>query len=105
MNEQTVRMWWRALLLCAIASNSITQTHAENWPRFRGENGSGLSSETGLPKSWAPEDFAWTAKLPGEGNSSPIIWNESLFITSATEVGTSRHLVCLNAQTGEQKWI
>lgn len=76
----------------------------ENWPRFRGENGAGLSDLQGLPVNWSPGDYDWTAELPGVGHSSPIIWGDRLFITSAVDEGAVRYLFCLDATTGDPIW-
>jgi len=77
---------------------------AENWPRFRGENGSGLSSQSGIPTTWTDSDYAWKVELPTVGHSAPIVWDKSLFVTSATEGGGERFLYCFDADTGEQRW-
>ncbi len=77
---------------------------AENWPRFRGDNGSGVSSETGFPATWSAGDYAWNIELPGEGHSGPVIWGTKVFITSATEQGAIRYLFCLNADDGTVIW-
>ncbi|MCH2375156.1 MAG: serine/threonine protein kinase, partial [Planctomycetes bacterium] len=42
----------------------------ENWPRFRGPDGSGISDEKGVPLHWDEEDFVWKTELPGIGQSS-----------------------------------
>ncbi len=77
---------------------------AENWPRFRGENGSGLSSQPGIPVTWTESDYAWKTELPNAGHSAPVVWEKSLFVTSATEGGGERFLHCLDADSGQQKW-
>lgn len=78
---------------------------AENWPRFRGADGSGVSGEKGIPVTWTSSDVAWVTELPGEGHAAPIIWGRRLFITSATaDTGTTRALYALDAGTGEILW-
>ena len=58
---------------------------AENWPQWRGENGQGISKETQLPAEWAPgKNIAWKTALP-HGYSSPVIWGDRIFLTSAIE--------------------
>jgi outer membrane protein assembly factor BamB len=87
-----------ALAMCPRTSE------AENWPRFRGENGGGLSSQSGIPATWTDSDYAWKVELPTVGHSAPIVWNKSLFVTSATEGGGERFLHCFDADSGEQRW-
>ena len=82
-----------------------SQSAAENWPRFRGDNGTGVVSSGGkLPTEWSPGDFSWNIELPGLGHASPVIWGDKLFVTSAIDEGAIRYLFCLNSVTGEQIW-
>lgn len=58
---------------------------AENWPQWRGPQGRGISSETSLPTEWAPDkNVVWKTELP-RGHSSPIVWGDRIFLTSAVE--------------------
>jgi outer membrane protein assembly factor BamB len=58
---------------------------AANWPQWRGPSGLGVSAESGLPTAWsAGENIAWSAALAGPGTSSPIVWNDRVFVTSQT---------------------
>jgi len=89
-----------ALCLACCAAGAL----AENWARFRGEDGSGVSGEKGLPTTWSPGEYAFNVELPGEGHSAPVIWGDKLFVTSAEAEGLVRYLLCLNAATGETIW-
>ena len=77
---------------------------AENWPQFRGADGSGISSEKGIPTSWSQGDYLWDVAIAGSGHGAPVIWGDSLFVTSAEDDGAARLLVCLDATTGQQRW-
>src|SRR6516162_6052722 len=56
----------------------------DEWPQFRGPNGSATSAEKRLPTEWdADRNIAWKAKLPGYGWSSPIVWGDKVFLTTA----------------------
>ena len=90
-----------ALLLLLIGGG---RSVAQNWTRFRGENGSGISTQKGIPTTWSPGDYIWNIELPGVGHSSPVVWKEKLFITSAIEQGAQRFLFCLKIETGEDIW-
>ena len=58
---------------------------AENWPQWRGPQGQGISSETQLPAEWGPNrNIAWKTPLP-HGYSSPIVWEDRIFLTTALE--------------------
>jgi len=89
---------------------------AENWPGFRGANGSATSSETGLPTTWSDsEHIAWKSEMPGPGGSSPIVWGDRVFVTCYSGYGVdpdnpgdqhnlTRNLVCLNLGDGKVLW-
>ncbi len=91
-------------LLTIFLLTSSPKTSAENWPRFRGKNGVGVSDQKGLPVQWTEDDYDWSIKLNGTGHSSPIVWGKYLFVTSAANDGKSRMLDCLDAETGQQRW-
>jgi outer membrane protein assembly factor BamB len=76
-----VRPRFRFTVLAAILVSAST-VHAENWPQFRGPGGQGVSSETGVPVTWtATANVAWKTDLGGAGHSSPIVWNDRIFLT------------------------
>ena len=77
---------------------------AEQWSRFRGPNGCGVTNDNGIPSKWSENDYAWVAELPGVGNSSPVAWNDRVFVTAADEKNETRSLVCIDLQTGKKLW-
>jgi hypothetical protein len=76
---------------------------ADNWPRFRGPNGSGISDDS-FPVHFAEKDVAWKTELPGTGHSSPVVWGQKVFVTAADEDAGRRMLLCLDARDGSIKW-
>jgi outer membrane protein assembly factor BamB len=75
------------------------------WPRFRGPNGQGHSAATGLPLHWnTTSNVAWKTAITGEGWSSPIVWNDQIFVTSATENGSRCHVIAVDAPSGKILW-
>jgi outer membrane protein assembly factor BamB len=88
---------------------------AADWPRFRGPDGSGLSTEKGLPITWTTKDLAWKTDLPGPGASSPVFIGNRIFLTCWTgyaipgmpggaDSNLKRHLLCLDRKTGKLQW-
>jgi outer membrane protein assembly factor BamB len=75
----------------------------QEWPRFRGPNGSGVSDAI-LPVRWTDKDVNWKVKLPGTGHSSPVLWGDRIFVTCAEEDTGKRLLLCLRAGDGERLW-
>jgi outer membrane protein assembly factor BamB len=79
--------------------------HAGNWPQFRGPNTQGHSAETNLPLKWsATENIAWKTELPGESWSSPIVWGDRVFVTTATDAGASCRVLALDRNSGAIRW-
>jgi outer membrane protein assembly factor BamB len=78
--------------------------HAENWSQFRGDDGTGMSQECDFPSQWSAGQIKWKVDLPGIGHSSPVIWENKVFLTSAGDKGTVRYVLCLDAGTGKTLW-
>jgi len=77
---------------------------AENWPNWRGPHWDGSSGETGLPVAFSKtENVKWTVEMPGAGASTPVIWGDRVFLTSADGDKGSVAL-CLDRKTGKEEW-
>lgn len=73
-------------LLLAIAILAKLAVAGDNWPQWRGPNLDGTSSATGLPITWSTtENVIWKTKLPSWAAATPIIWEDTVFVTSAEE--------------------
>ena len=106
----------RSRILCVLALiiglNSLVS--ASDWSRFRGPNGSGISSDTtSTPVEWSPDkNVRWKTPLPGAGVSSPIVVGDRLFVTCYSGYGANfgkiedlkRHLVCVDRSSGKILW-
>ncbi|MGZ8898643.1 MAG: outer membrane protein assembly factor BamB family protein [Limisphaerales bacterium] len=91
--------------LAALALTFIISLQAESWPQFRGARGDGTSAESSPPQNWSQtNNLSWKVAIPGEGHSSPIIWNDSVFLTSALPENGNRVLIKVNATTGRIAW-
>ncbi len=76
---------------------------AENWPQWRGPNNNGISSEKNLPVSWDKKtNVAWRLELPGAAGATPCVWEDSIFVTSATKDGPLL-LLCVGTD-GKERW-
>lgn len=59
---------------------------AGNWPQWRGPDGSGISNEKNLPSEWSPtKNIKWKTPIEGRAHSSPIVWGNTIFLTTAVE--------------------
>ncbi len=90
------------ILLIICSSQFIT---AQNWPGWRGPNQDGTSAETNLPTKWdSITNVLWKIQVPGIGYSSPIVWEDKLFIFTALPELQERVLICYNSNTGKLLW-
>jgi len=94
--------------LCCVATFvAVTSesSFAENWPGFRGPTRQGISQEKDVPVEWsATSNIAWKTAVPGLGWSSPIVFDDHVFVTTATEKGSSYRLLCFDRRTGAVVW-
>ena len=89
------------LALLALSS-FCTLSHAADWSRFRGPNGSGVAETTGLPTSIDASTTVWKIEL-GKGWSSPVLWKDRVIVTAETGEG-KRAVLALSAKDGKEIW-
>lgn len=118
----------KSLLALALCLGWASAVSAQNWPSFRGQNGSGVADGNNPPTVWDAEkstNILWKTPIPGLGHSSPVVWGDRVFITTAvssaansqfvhglTETAasaddTSKHswrVYCLDKNTGRMIW-
>jgi outer membrane protein assembly factor BamB len=88
---------------CLLTFSLVGLVRADNWPQWRGPNGDGISVETNLPTRWSTtENVAWSLPLPGMGGSTPIVWGERIFLTSA-DSKDDLWLLCIST-AGKELW-
>jgi outer membrane protein assembly factor BamB len=95
-------MWVGIVLILWLALS--LPARAENWPRFRGPNGQGVSDAKGIPAKWSPQEYTWKVELPGTGHSSPVVWDGQVFVTCADEKTQKGILLCVRAADGREVW-
>jgi len=92
-------------MISLLLSIAISANPMDVWPAFRGA-GSRTSLAEKLPFKWSDRDgVAWTTKIPGAGQSSPVIWRDRIFITTA--VGGNKEIssvVCVVLSSGRVLW-
>jgi outer membrane protein assembly factor BamB len=116
------------LSACEVSAQSISEINSNQWPGYRGYYGSGVSLNSETPLSWDIDNstnIKWKRDIPGLSHSSPVIWDDKLFITAAvssekqSELKVGRgigsapvpdepvhewKIFCLNKNTGETLW-
>lgn len=80
-------------------SSSPAQDH---WPSYRGPTDQGEAGAVKLPVRWSErEHVSWKTPLEGKAWSSPVIWGDRIWLTSATEDGTQLFVVCVDKKSGK----
>jgi len=105
-SPHTNRMNSRSLLCPSILILVFTAnlSTAQEWPRFRGPNGSGIGEISSLPADFTKADYDWAVKLEGTGHSSPVLWGDRLFLTITGKDGEQRRVECYDGVTGGRQW-
>lgn len=92
-------------ICCLLAVFTVSAQETEYWTQFRGANGQGISKAKDLPERWSTEEnMAWKTNIPGESWSSPIVWNNHVFVTTTTEEGKNCHIIAVDRKTGKVLW-
>lgn len=76
-----------------------------NWPSFRGQDSRGIAGGSGYPTEWdatGGKNIGWKTEIPKKGKSSPVIWDDKVFITGAQE--RICEVYCINKKTGKILW-
>jgi outer membrane protein assembly factor BamB len=85
------------LLLCSSTGR------AANWPAWRGPTHDGISAETNAPLRWnRSQNVRWIHRLPEPGNSTPILWSNSVFVTQSTR--NQRGIIAIDRRNGRARW-
>lgn len=102
MHSRSTAVLFAALLVLVLTLASAPASAEEQWNQFRGPQGNGHSSATGLPTTWnEAENVKWKTPLRGKAWSSPVVWDDQIWVTTAPPDGKELFALCLNAKTGE----
>lgn len=103
-------------LCAALIVSCLAAWAGEDWTRFRGPNGTGVSRGQAAPITWdATSNLAWSVDLPGPGASSPVVSGDRVYVTCYTGYGVvaenpgdirelKRHLLCFDRKDGKELW-
>ncbi len=97
---------WSLLLLISIVPLTADSGVEGEWPRWRGPFDNGVARGP-APTKWSDtENIAWKAEVPGKGHSSPVIWEDRIFVTTAIEGGSDLSFLVLayDRKTGRKVW-
>jgi len=77
------------------SQKAAQKVRTENWPQFRGHNASGIAAGQDLPLNWdvkSGSNILWKREIPGLGHSSPVVWGDRVFVTTAVGEGKEAYL-------------
>lgn len=90
-----------SLAILAAASSGSAESRWEQW---RGPRGDGHAVEANVPTTWDATSVIWKTAIKGRGQSSPIVWGDRIFLTTALDNGKSRVVMCVRASDGVVLW-
>jgi len=96
MRKRTLSLYLGLLLACSV--------QGQEWTRFRGPNGQGISEAKTIPVKWTDKDFNWRVKLPAGGHGSPVIWKDKVFLTCEDPKPAGGMLLALAVSDGRTLW-
>jgi outer membrane protein assembly factor BamB len=93
------------LVVLALVALGTAPAPAADWPGFRG-TGDSLSAAKNLPVEWsAATNVGWTLDLPGYGQSSPVVWKGTVYVTCVSgDMRDTGYVVAADAATGKEAW-
>jgi len=98
----TLLAYMLAFYVCVFVTNAAEKKN--EWTRFRGPNGSGISEAKSIPVKWTDKDYNWVVKLPGAGSSSPVVWKKDIFVACNDREKSIRSIICVSTDDGKTRW-
>jgi outer membrane protein assembly factor BamB len=97
--------WFRLTVVWLLAASGSVQLWAgDNWPQFRGPTADGISDARDLPTEFGErKNVRWKTAIHGRGWSSPVVWGDQIWLTTAPEDGRVNSAICVDLQTGAIK--
>lgn len=90
------------LFLCLLLSTPETACAQHNWPQFRGPHANGQVDMHNLPLTWNEStNVVWKTPVHDRGWSSPVVWEDQVWLTTATRDGKKLYAICVNKETGK----
>jgi outer membrane protein assembly factor BamB len=95
----------RCLLFCLFITltflvSQYSYSQDINWTHFRGSNLNGIAAKENIPLKWDESSIKWKTEIHGRGHSSPVVFDNQIWLTTATPEGKELYAVCADYQTG-----
>lgn len=92
----------RFLMLVVMVSLSGASLAGENWPQFRGPHGDNRTDDAKLPTTWSEKkNLVWKMAIHDKGWSSPVVWGDQVWLTTAKEDGSQLFAICVDRASGK----
>src|SRR5262245_56569736 len=89
--------------LIVFAATDRFVSGADNWPQWRGPIGTGVAADGDYPVEFSSQEgVAWSVELPGLGTSTPIVWEDNVFVTCG--IDGQDGIVCYDLTSGKERW-
>src|SRR5688572_11235270 len=108
------RFLWMSLVIVAVSVGLIAAENvrmievdgegAKYWPGWRGPSGQGEVAPGKYTDKWSPSTAVWAVKVPGSGNSSPIVWGDRIFLTTGYGNGDRLSMLAFSRADGKKLW-
>ena len=109
------RLAWLSLCILAVSTVLLAAPEdvrmievagegAKYWPRWRGPSGQGNVPAGTYTHKWSSSTSVWKVKVPGSGNSSPIVWRDRIFLTTGYGQGEKLSMLAFSRADGKQLW-
>ncbi len=83
-----------------LVSSCCTLNAEEHWPQFRGPRGDGTTPGNPPLRFSESEKVRWRTSIPGRGWSSPVVWGERIWLTTASDDGKTMSVICVDRKSG-----
>ncbi|TWU05560.1 outer membrane protein assembly factor BamB family protein [Stieleria varia] len=84
-----------------LVAEDTDRTTAQQWPTFRGPHGNGIAGEAKLPAVIDESTVRWQTPIHGKGWSSPVVWGNEIWLTTATPDGKTMSVICVARDSGK----
>ena len=84
-----------------IFGSENARSQDENWTHFRGSNLNGIAMTNKIPLRWDVSNMKWKTEIHGKGHSSPVVYDNQIWVTTATVDGKELYAVCIDYVTGK----
>jgi outer membrane protein assembly factor BamB len=100
MNTRSPLFFYFILGSMLLISNGAA-SQSDNWTQFRGSRSNGLAETENIPLKWDESVIKWKREIHDEGHSSPVVFENQIWVTTAKDDGKELYAVCLDFKTGE----